>query len=533
MLALLLVDDHKLLVDSMAETLPWPEIGIGAVYRAYSGTEALQVLERADVHILVTDIRMPGITGLELIEQARTMNPLLHCVLLTGYAQFEYAKRAIELQATDYLIKPVKDNKLLETIGQIVNRMKEKSAEETIARQALRRNLPLLRSELLLELLTGDVLSRRALAEKLDMYELPFDAGDRCRLLMLDPDPAFERYSAPDRALMDYSILNIAEETLNADCVVWPAKSKRSLLVMLVKPREGSDETVHSGRLFRQLRKNVSDYLKCGLDVYASEELDFPGELIQAYRGGIAWLQMRTGNSPGASYSGGTGPGAERRAGALRVLLIQPTLMQLAKENDWRGLRVKVKTLLAEADKEEPYNRLFLNEAHIHLLSCFVTLAHDNGRVLEELAGPQAADPSRPMRSVDRLREWAEALLNLLEQELGSRSERNDTHPAVVRQVESYVRKHLDKDIALNALAEMVYLHPAYLSKIYKEKTGINLSDFILRTRMELALSLLSNPSNRIYEIAESVGYHSTQHFIQAFKKYYGATPKKYRLQLK
>jgi signal transduction histidine kinase len=131
MFTMLIVDDHKHLVESLATTIPWEQYGITRVYQAYSGQEALELVTQQPVDILITDIRMPVMSGLELIEAVRGLHhPATDCVLLTGYSDFQYAKRAVELQAVNYLLKPVRDEELLETIQRITARRREQQAAE-------------------------------------------------------------------------------------------------------------------------------------------------------------------------------------------------------------------------------------------------------------------------------------------------------------------------------------------------------------------------------------------------------------------
>ncbi|TBL77323.1 response regulator [Paenibacillus thalictri] len=152
MFSMLLVDDHKHLVESMAQTIPWDQFEIIHVYTAYSSEQALDIMTAHEVHILVTDIRMPGISGLELIQQARELAPGINCILLTGYAQFEYANQAIKLQAIDYLVKPVRDEELIRSVRGITEKLKlrlQEQAELQRLQETLDRQVPQLRADLL------------------------------------------------------------------------------------------------------------------------------------------------------------------------------------------------------------------------------------------------------------------------------------------------------------------------------------------------------------------------------------------------
>ncbi len=153
MTAILIVDDHKHLVESMATTIPWDSLAVTHVHAAYSGQEALRTIEREAIDIVITDIRMPIMSGLELIEESRrrSRHPI-DFVVLTGYSEFEYAKRALELEAAEYLVKPVRDEELTAAVGRLIERRAARERERAEA-EALRKlvsdKLPQLQAELL------------------------------------------------------------------------------------------------------------------------------------------------------------------------------------------------------------------------------------------------------------------------------------------------------------------------------------------------------------------------------------------------
>ncbi|TNJ63177.1 response regulator [Paenibacillus hemerocallicola] len=150
--SVLIVDDHKHLVESMAITIPWERYGVSRVFQAFSGPEALETIAGQAVDILITDIRMPVMSGLELIERVRASGHDIDCILLTGHSDFQYAKRAMELQAINYLVKPVRDEELLRTIGGITAKRLERldrQAELERLRDAARDQIPRLKADLL------------------------------------------------------------------------------------------------------------------------------------------------------------------------------------------------------------------------------------------------------------------------------------------------------------------------------------------------------------------------------------------------
>jgi two-component system response regulator YesN len=384
-----------------------------------------------------------------------------------------------------------KVEELRQIISSITLRLNRSQEAEERIRCQLRLNLPVLRSELLLSILSGEIKAGETLRDKLDMYELSFSFGEGCRMLLIETDPTLEIHTAADRGLLEYAIKNIAEEMLNTRYHCWSATSRQRLIVFLIKEREdGREDDADSGsfgirQMLEQLRQHVRRYLKLDLTLYVSEKVPFPNSIEDTYHRGRTQIYRRS---------------------------------------------EKIDAIADELERSGSCTRMLLREAHMHLLSGFVSMARASGRVLDDVIGVQAADPSLPIRTAEQLRAWSRSALERIVQ-IDPPSIQEDTHGLVVGQVKKYVREQIGNDLALQVIAEKIYWHPSYLSKIFKEKTGINLSTYILQQRIELAKSLLTDSSLHIYEIAERVGYQSAQSFIREFKKYSGVTPKSFRVQ--
>ena len=145
MMKMLIVDDETHLVESLMESIAWEDIGITKVLPAYSGKHALEVMEQEAADIVVTDVRMPGINGIELIKAIKTEWPSTACMLLTGHAEFEYAKEGLKHKATHYLLKPVKDEELLAAVQEAAESLhaeREKMKEFVQSKAMAYRNLP-------------------------------------------------------------------------------------------------------------------------------------------------------------------------------------------------------------------------------------------------------------------------------------------------------------------------------------------------------------------------------------------------------
>ena len=210
-LQLLLVDDEPKILQGLINN-DWASVGIGQVFRAASGLEAVEVLKQQTVDIVVTDIRMPGMDGLQLCKHVHDHYPHTKCILLSGYGEFEYARRAMEHGTVGYLLKPVKDEDLLaevDRVGGLVREEWDRTHTLARARQTLHTHLPQLREGLLGDLLAGREYAAEALRKRLTEYRLPFASGDACALVLIRVDQAFAPFGERDIALFEYAVLNV------------------------------------------------------------------------------------------------------------------------------------------------------------------------------------------------------------------------------------------------------------------------------------------------------------------------------------
>ncbi|XID91713.1 response regulator [Paenibacillaceae bacterium WGS1546] len=537
---LLIVDDESHVVDRLATTIGWHGIGITQVYRAYSGQEALAVLQQFAIDIVITDIQMPGMSGLDLIARIRRDWSKTKCVLLSGYSDFHYAKEAIQNQVEDYLLKPVTEQELLDTVSKLMQKLCDEWKQILSVRnltKTLNENMPLLKGKLLLELLQGPVWNEGTLKEKMAALALPDLHGQVCFLMLVRLEETFVDYDFRSQSLIEYAIGNMAEELFNGKFRLWHAKDAHDDLIFLAAAEErveAGQETALFENTASQLQAAVKSFLKGSISIVVSEAGVFPREVSDLYDSCVSAARKRVGNEQGL-FLRASGEAAGVEVESIRSLYEPPTLIHLLEAGRWDGMAEKLDRIFEELQNKisDLHSQEHLLEVYFAVSSAFSYISHKNGQPLSDLIGEDYDKLANgiPFRSVQHLREWSQRVLRRLMEDRDR--EMKDSRSELIRAIHKFIDENLAQDVTLQSIADHVHMHPVYISKIYKLETGGNISEYIQQLRMERAVYLLANSSEKTYEIAAKLGYQRPHSFNYAFKKHHGVTPQMYRDQQK
>ncbi|MEK5320639.1 response regulator [Paenibacillus sp. FSL L8-0644] len=541
MVQILLVDDESYVTESLAATIPWETLGIERVHQAVSALAAVDVLEAYDIDILVTDIRMPGMTGLELIVEVNERWPHIRSLLLTGYADFEYAKKALQLKAFDYILKPVDDEEFIKCVSAAMDSLKEEweAFDKVHQLQYSRRNdFGVLRTHLMHDLLLGRDLPVPKIESKMSEYEIKLRTGHPASMLLIQLGKHFSDMDYHSVSLIEYAIGNIAEEVFAPDFHVWHCKAPHDCLIVLIEgnwnsfPERSVDEQNRFlSAAIEAFRKNVSNYLKGEIYVALTGWFKFPEELPKLYQTAIRSLYWNHQEETDALlFIEEQTEQPHSSVKSLEGLYMHPTLTHLLESRQWDEAEAKVSRVFGKME-EVGYTREHLYELFISVTSAFMYTAHKQGRFITQMdqVGFDPLHAQKMVHSFPHLKEWIFSMMNKLKSEWSASEQSAKSY--VVKQVQELISQDKGQELSVKTIADQVYLHPVYLSKIYKAETGEGLGDYIIRMRMERALYLLKYSNKKIYEITTELGYQNPQYFSKMFKKHYGMTPHEFRDQ--
>ncbi|MGG4145870.1 response regulator [Paenibacillus algorifonticola] len=537
MYQLLIVDDERSVVEGVAATLL--EFGMAdiEIHKAFSASDALAIMRKCFIDLMITDIRMPGISGLELMERVRKSSSSTAVILLTGYAEFEYAKEALTSGASNYLLKPVNDEDLISAVKKAllaVQKEREAAISRDNTQRALRENLPLLQRNLLIDLLENRAITPAALEKRLQKLALPFSLEHAASLLLIRLEEPFFQYGHNDRTLLEYAVGNIAEEVLSDFYQIWMCSDSRDYLAVVVQALDGSSSI--AGGLAEQelmrrclyLQQQVQRYLKGSISIVIGAWDLFPDHLSSSYHLALTAYIKHIGAGRGLFLS----LGEQRVLAPVRTfkhLYEPPLLPDLLESGRWDSFMEKLGLIFDELETDFDGSAEHSLEVYCAVTGTLSFIAHKSGYGLFDFLEIEeqhmmAFESLRQQRLLrDKLMRLAENMRSALETEaMGS-------HSRLIKKVQRFIDEQLAHTISLTMIAEHVFLHPVYLSQVYKAATDESLSEYIQRIRMEKSAYWLRNSKLKIYEIGSKVGYQNAPYFIKVFKKVYGMTPQDYR----
>ncbi|OUS76438.1 hypothetical protein B1748_12200 [Paenibacillus sp. MY03] len=546
MIRLLIVDDEPIIADGLFETLLHLTHLELDLYKAYSGMDALRQLKNNRFDIVLSDIRMPGMNGLELLRHIRSAWADCRVVFLTGFNDFDYVYEAIQNQGVHYLLKTEGYPKVISVVESVIDDIRtSRQWSELVSgvNERMEAANQVLQKEYLLHLLNGASTADRE--EQFEQLKLPLDPT--LSILLMVGRITTVRSDGPtytERTRADYSIQLIVEHHLSSAMRMKCAIDDRGRLVCFLQPLASSIEP----DTLEQAFANVLTFATGMLDVIQQSiqlSVQVPISFAISNRhtsweeSGRTFARLQYALDYQSSIDSETivtvgesdeddkhGTDDEEIRLLLNKIGMMDALLDDGRADDLLPLLGQAKTLLSRLTSGDTGVGMELHyRIAVSLLSYInrsgIASRHEDEIDLSKLL--RADHPDSLPFAID----YAIGLIPLL-LEL-RQSERNRKATKVIDRIKDYIADNLAGDVSLTRLADIVYFNSAYLSRLFKKTTGMTIIDYIHEIRMKEALSLLENSDMKIQDISEAVGFTSATNFTRFFRKYTRSTPNEYR----
>ncbi len=543
MIRMIIADDEYIVRDGLKNIIPWEDYGIEVAGEAVDGQEALELCLELKPDVLLTDIRMPIMDGLEVAMELKEMGKDIKIIIVSGVQDFEYAKTALSINAVGYILKPVKIPELEQTVKKVVegiDQERRKKLELQNLQKQLHVNLPAIREKFVRSWVTGMYRREDEIAASLDYLGIPLKADESMLAAVLQIDEYFKAskdLSENDKQLLFFSISNILEEIIGSHGAGACSCINDNEFVIIF-----NEKTLESGKhlaICNEFILSINKYLKIDVSVGVGRSVAQVLHLSASYKDALMALQhsFYTGKNSlldinDIIHVSGNDSG--------RKDLFYPNLYE--QEN-----RIINSMRLGNIDDVgKDTDELFAELSRLkgclpsdYVQNICLEMFHGASRALYELKEDiDQIIPNRPelMNAIYKTGNIFD-MQNMLKTtfvEIASHFAKKYTqkNTKIIEKIKEIIEERYSENIGTTSISDEIYLSPNYISLIFKQETGMTITEYITRVRMENAKKLLSSSAMKVLEVAEKVGFENAHYFSTVFRKYTGIHPQKFRTNI-
>ncbi|OCT15342.1 hypothetical protein A8709_14725 [Paenibacillus pectinilyticus] len=526
---ILIVDDEALVRIGIKSLIPWEELGFELVGEAENGKKGLEMARAYSPDIILTDIKMPVMTGIELIKQLRQDNHPAKFIVLSAYDDLAYVKEAMKNGAEDYILKlelePDKLIQIMQELRTAVVSSKNRDVNRAISHEYPRIYTALHKDKFFKDLLLGVIQNKEEILRQIHVLQLNFlDKNVRCFIVEVDDLTIYDKYGESPH-LLDYSIINIVEEVLSsyAEGHVVSIHPKQFIAIFSLRKTERVEAGDRLNELTTNVRTSLRKYLSTSVCIGISNDHPNYMHIKQAFKEANEAIRHKFILPRGSD-----------------IHYRDINQMSIQENEDISAEMKKVESALFDGEIKVIHDALQLFIQKIH---------HSNNLTKELLTGLSYSIYYLFQTFVEKYQLTGKNIINKeMYNEITTMNLKvdfivwmNDLNQRIKEQLlennenmrvfitKQFINKHYKEDLSLEKVAEHLQLSTAYLSNLYKKETGQNFVEYITEVRIRQAKFLLKTTDLKIAEIAREVGYADEYYFSKVFKKNVGESPLKYR----
>ncbi len=554
MYRLLIVDNEEYVVDGLVDLFgpdKHPDLETAG---AYSAAEALNFLMTTPADIVLTDIRMPGMNGLELQKIIEARWPYCKVIFLSGYDDFNYAQEALRHGAVNYILKTEDDEVIEQAVYAAIELAKQDKESQKVlehARQQVKQALGALQKEFLESLIAGNRQTHSSLNQQLTELQLPLHSDKQLFVVVGKVDEWRLGDSHYDRSLLLYAVQNIADEYLSLSMSHYSFIHDRSKIIWLIQSKaepwmenaQAASTMAMTSRFvygtFEGIQSSCRDLLQLSMSFAVSgqplgwKQLGQHLERLQLrMRASFKKEQLYIEDSVDEVHRN-----VQQKLAVQQDIFKQYEHLAYAMEHRHKEEFVRIFELLLDmgdlaAEVGQPVGCLQITSS---LYAVFTTYT-SKLNTAETNDMPQEITELNKQMGRGELVSWQSQrsmlilFADYLWQQVLPAGEYEENQ--VVQSINAYLASNLGGDLSLKTMAFAIGHNPSYLSRLYKQKAGKTLSETINELKLEKAKELLASPQYRINDISKAIGFYSEHYFYRFFKKAMNMTPQEYRDKL-
>ncbi|AYE34009.1 response regulator [Clostridium septicum] len=495
MYKVMLVDDEKLILQGLLNIIEWDKLDLEVIHLAEDGMEALEKFKDNPVDIIVTDINMPRLTGLELLKEIKALDSNVKFIILSGYDEFSYARTAIKLGVENYILKPIDEEELESSLKKLKKKIEEEKSKDI---KVLEKN------RLLIEFINGKI-NKDDLDYIRDVINLDFkEKSYTVSSIKISNKDVNE----------NNNICEIIKGITNEKFEVLYKFDGHIVLINSWNENISKEEILN---YYNNVNKKLAKDFNADVFIAIGDRVDSIENLKESYR--VSNHLKKYILTEGSN-----------------ICLCKDDVEKLEKDNRSFNMEIEnINKLIIEKNKSE-LEKYILNIFEEHLtprniydLSIKTILLIDKVSDEFKLELKYRRDSLRDTlvelcneSAIDNIKSF---ILGEIDELMELMTSNTIKYSPVVQQVVNNVNEKYYEELSLKTLAQQYNINSSYLGQIFTKEVGASFSDYLNKVKNMKAKELILNTNMKINDIAKAVGYFDTSYFYRKFKKYYGVCP--------
>ena len=534
--SLLIVDDEPMIADGLSDLFEAEFGETFRIYHCYHPKKALEIFRFRLPDVVVSDVRMPKMTGIEMAEEMRKIKPDIHVLFLSGYDEFDYVYSAIKQDADDYILKTEGDEFIVKAMRKMIDLLESEHLFDEEYRNAQSRisyMAPVFKQRALIHILDGDIITEEEFDNVMEGLDHPLSKKRNILLLVGSLRPQITQ--GKQEQILE-TVDQVLQKTYGDKIYYIHKVMYHKIFVWMLETEE-----VQLPELLLVAAQDIQNMIQLKMNLIMAFGIASEGsgwrEIPQKYND--LWEEMRRQSlngedsiflQNGKESITDSFNGEETDFSSMFLPLTEKLglLENFLSEEDFAAFESCLKEVLEvlSASKRHSMYALELYYAVGNIMISYINKKNIRPQLATHIQLMELFDPG----SFVTWKEGADYLLALTQaiREICRISNEN-VMTGIAEKTKSYILSHLAEDLSLTVIGKAMGFNSVYLSRIFKRQTGISIREYIEACRMDLAKKLIVNSRMKIYEVAEKCGYQNPAYFIKIFRAHFGITPQECR----
>lgn len=520
MLRVLLVDDERSILEGLKKIIAWEEYGVEEIYMVLDGKSALEILENNAVDIVITDVCMEPLSGIELIRCIRKSFPEIKCMVLSGYDNFQYVKEAMSLGIENYLLKPVDKEELLSSLIQV----KEKIEYEKSENQRQLANENVVRNNLLLRLINNNI-PEKELLQKAETLDVVLYADFYWVAVFADTDIFTGRkVNEEERYQKMQQVVTLLKDKFSHIAYVFLTMDNQAVAIFYGNEEDLYESGKSSISRFLDMLKNIKH-----INIYAAigKPVKNCMKVSESYQNAMFLIHVNSHAESNVLLEWKCNEVEEKQLDtffSIQVSDIAKSVEEMDSERTEFLMRQFIDEVVKNGKKSIIWQMLFLQQLILNIIK---PVNYKNNPELYE----RAENILYKIHYKQELSfgEYMNQLMELAGDTISYLKEKKANYSPLVSEIKNMIDNSYMENVSLTGIAEKYKANPVYIGQLFKNEMGEYFSDYLNKVRIENAKELLLTTQDAVVDIGMKVGYLSKTNFYTVFKKYIGMTPMEYR----